>query len=293
MGGKSNYLKATLLALVAYSSWVMNDSAWKFLSSSGLPFTEILGLSSLVTVACIVFFTFLRGNMRALKTKKLKFELIRSFLLLLLSFAVIFALSKVSITIFYIGNFAAPLVASILAAVFLRERPSFLQALAIVAGFAGVLIAIDPLSVDWGGADALGYAALALCSLLTGTIFVMLRSVCASETPESAAFIPHLMRVVVLVPLSLLWFRAPSFNELMIIIIAGAFNSIGFFVYAFAAKHAPVHITSPYQYSQIISAALMGFLVWHEIPGMNLWIGTVIIVISGIYIMMSGKKAPA
>ncbi|MGA7243602.1 MAG: EamA family transporter, partial [Terracidiphilus sp.] len=68
---------------------------------------------------------------------------------------VVVALRHVTLTLFYILIFLAPMVITFLAAIFLHERIGVRKALAIVLGFAGVVIAVNPFGSsrqgDWIG----------------------------------------------------------------------------------------------------------------------------------------------
>jgi drug/metabolite transporter (DMT)-like permease len=52
-----------------------------------------------------------------------------------------------------------------------------------------------------------------------------------------------------------------------------------------AFRTAPVGAVAPFQYVELLWAALIGFAFWQEVPAANVWIGAVIVVASGLYVI--------
>lgn len=289
----SPHHKAILFSIGSYACWVVNDTLWKLLGASGLPSIEVLGISSAVTAATIVALSALRGRLWALKTKRIKFELARSALLLMVALSGFIALANFPITLFYVATFAAPIISAALAIVILREKPSFAQIGAIVAGFIGVIVAVNPFDVSSVGALGIGYVAMAICPIIIAMMSIMTKTVCLSETTDSISFIPQLVRTLVFVPISLFWFELPDFREWLYMFAAGFVNAFAYLFAALALKQAPVSVVAPFHYSQIILGAAAGFAIWGYVPTWNLWLGAVIIVASGIYITISNEAKEA
>jgi drug/metabolite transporter (DMT)-like permease len=52
-----------------------------------------------------------------------------------------------------------------------------------------------------------------------------------------------------------------------------------------AFRMAPVGVVAPFQYTGIVWATLIGWIVWEEFPALNVWIGASILIASGLYVM--------
>ena len=52
-----------------------------------------------------------------------------------------------------------------------------------------------------------------------------------------------------------------------------------------AFRSAPVGAVAPFQYTELIWAAVIGYVFWHEVPPSNVWLGAMIVVTSGLYVI--------
>jgi drug/metabolite transporter (DMT)-like permease len=59
---------------------------------------------------------------------------------------------------------------------------------------------------------------------------------------------------------------------------------LGHFCIIQAFRNAPASVVSPFSYSSLIWATLIGYLIWGDFPGNNVWLGAALIIISGLYI---------
>jgi drug/metabolite transporter (DMT)-like permease len=193
------------------------------------------------------------------------------------------ALRHLSLTLFYILVFMAPMVTTILAALFLQERLKWRKVLAILAGFVGVVVAVDPFSSARQG-DWIGYAACMMCVACFSVNMVWSRVMTQTEKPESLTFFSGL--VMALVGFGFMaWHAEPLTARLAAVLAAmGLFCVFGSICFFIALKHTSAANVSQYHYTQLLSGALISYLIWHEKPGIPMLIGGVLIVGSGLYI---------
>ena len=78
---------------------------------------------------------------------------------------------------------------------------------------------------------------------------------------------------------------------LAILLILGALSAYGHLIIVQAFRLAPLSILAPFQYFEIISATILGFLVFDEFPSASKWLGVAIIVGSGLYVIWRERKA--
>ena len=60
-----------------------------------------------------------------------------------------------------------------------------------------------------------------------------------------------------------------------------------------AFRTAPVGAVAPFQYGELIWAAAIGYIFWHEVPPANVWYGAVIVVASGLYVIWRERMRAA
>jgi drug/metabolite transporter (DMT)-like permease len=176
---------------------------------------------------------------------------------------------------------ASPIFVTALSAVFLRERVGWRRWSAVVAGFCGVLIALQPSAqtVTWPAPIALGGSlSFAVLMLLTR----LLRA-----TPDivlaSSQFIGTLAFGVVLAPFG--WVP-PSLHSLGLFMAAGWISVCALICVNRSLKLAPASNVVPYQYSMIIWAVMLGYLMFGNVPSMATLVGVAIIIAAGLYIFL-------
>src|SRR5436305_6110656 len=139
-------LGAIGFAFAGFTFWVLTDTAVKLVGQTGLPPYEMVAFLGLFMAMFLGGYGLWRRNMQLLRPRKLKRQILRACLDMVNNVCVVIALRHLTLTLFYILIFMAPMLISVLSALFLREGLPWRQGLAIVAGFSGVVIAVHP----WG-----------------------------------------------------------------------------------------------------------------------------------------------
>lgn len=262
----------------------------------------VKGLSFKFPVWEIVFFRALSGTiigiclviyfgLTTLKTKKPIGHFIRAFssvgCVVLFFFGIKFLLLSENQAIFH----SAPIIATILAVPILGERIGFHRFFAIIIGFVGVLIILKP-----GTGLFKIYSLIPLASACF-MAFAYLSTRYLMSTESSVAIIFYYSLALLFT--SLCFFPAdfifPNLIELLPLTSIGIIGTLGHFFLSQAAKNAEVMVITPFEYTSFIFVSLLAYIFFNEIPDISIYIGTIFIVISGIYIMyreqnQRGKK---
>jgi len=290
VSSRATHIEAIGLAIAAFTFWVLTDSTMKLVGHSRLSPLEILAFMGVVFCAALAAWTFSRGEGRALLPKKPWRQLVRSCLDLANNVCVVIALRHVPLTLFYILVFTSPMVITILAGWFLKERIDLPQAVAIIVGFAGVVIALDP----WGGTtpgDWIGYLACMICVACFSVNMVWSRVLTQTETPVSLAFFSGIMMTAV-GGIAMIIHAEPISGRLLAELIAmGIFCATGTLCFYTAVKHTSASNVSQYHYTQLLTGAVVSYLVWRELPTAWMVLGSVFIVGSGLYIAWLAARA--
>ncbi len=203
---------------------------------------------------------------------------------------VVIALRHLPLTLFYILVFTSPMLVVLLGRVFLHERLDWRKAAAILAGFLGVVVAVNPLQSS-GGGDWIGYAACAICVACFSTAIVWSRIISQTERVESVTFFSALATASAGL-IGMLAYAVRLDARMMAILLAmGLLCALGnIFVYN-AVKHAAAATVSQYHYTQLVSGAAVAYLVFHEKPTRAMLAGAVLIVAAGLYIAVRAAHA--
>ena len=276
-------LGAIGFALACFTFWVFADTSIKLVGQAGLPAYEIVAFLGLFMSMFLAAYVLVRGNPGALRPHRIERQLARACLDLGNNMGVAVALRHLSLTVFYILVFTSPMVIALLSAIFLREKLSWQKVLAIVTGFAGVVIAIEP----WGHAnrgDWIGVAACMVCVACFSVNMVWSRVLTRTESPESLTFVSGLVSAAV--GFSITLFHAEPLTPGIAggLFAMGLFCAIGTVCFYIAVKHTSAANVSQYHYTQLLTGSLLSYLIWRDKPRVFVILGGALILISGLYI---------
>jgi drug/metabolite transporter (DMT)-like permease len=180
---------------------------------------------------------------------------------------------------------ATPIFVTALSALVLREQVGWRRWSAILIGFGGVLIALEPSvqSVTWPA-----MIALAGSMAFSGSLLIT-RSLRA--TPDivlaSAQFLGTLVFGIVVAPFG--WIT-PTWSNLGFFFAAGTISVGALLCVNRSLKLAPASTVVPYQYSMILWAAMFGYAVFGDLPQAPTVLGAAIIIGAGLYIFLRERQ---
>jgi drug/metabolite transporter (DMT)-like permease len=187
---------------------------------------------------------------------------------------------------------ACPIFVTALSGIVLREKIGWRRWSAVLIGFCGVLIALNP------SASTVSWPALIALAGSTSFAFLMLITRSLRATPDivlaSTQFIGTFTLGAVMAPFG--WI-APSLSSLGLFALAGLISVSALMCVNRSLKLAPASVVVPYQYSMIVWAVMFGYVVFGDVPSLATIIGAAIIVAAGIYIFLReqalGREEPA
>jgi drug/metabolite transporter (DMT)-like permease len=280
---------AICFALAGFTFWVLADTSIKLVGQSGLPAYEMVAFLGLFMSIFLGAFALMRGAARALRPRRIELQLTRACLDLGNNVGVVIALRHLSLTMFYILVFSAPMVIALLSAVFLRERLHWRKALAVAAGFAGVVVAVNP----WGHirhGDWIGVLACMGCVACFSVNMVWSRVLTRTESPNSLAFFSGLVSASA--GGALMLFHATPLTPRLTVGLAamGLFCAAGTLCFYIAVKHTSAANVSQYHYTQLLTGAILSFVIWHDKPGWWMVLGGALILATGLYIAVTAQE---
>jgi drug/metabolite transporter (DMT)-like permease len=179
-------------------------------------------------------------------------------------------------------GFTVPIFATVLAALLLGEPTGKWRWGAVAAGFAGVLLIVQP---GGGGVASAGTAIAIAAALMTASVTILIRRLGATEMASTTVF---WFASSSLVPLGLLMIRYASMHDgqtwaiLAGLALAGGLAQI---TLTAALRLAPVALVMPMDYTSLIWATLLGIWIFAELPTPWVWVGAPIIIASGLVIV--------
>ena len=185
---------------------------------------------------------------------------------------------------------AGPIYVTALSAIFLKEDVGWRRWLAVLAGFGGVVVALQPSGLSFGVHAAVSVAG----SMMYAVSLVLTRPLRGTPTTllVGAQVVPLLLITAAtawpLEPAGSLvggW-RWPSAGDGAILVLVGVLSMVGYWCINRGLQMAPASVITPFNYVSIVWATILGYLVFHEVPTAAMLAGAAIIVAAGLYIVL-------
>lgn len=273
------------------------DAISKWLSTEAGVSPGQLTLARFVVQAVVSgAFVVVMAGLAALWPKRPLMNLIRGAILGTASLLFFLALKYMPLADAISVFFVEPLILTILSVIFLHETVGWRRILAILVGFAGALIVIQPSYALFG--------AVSLLPLGTATLFASYLTLNrAAGVRDSAVVMQFAAGVGGVLVLSLatsagtawgienlsLGFEFPVFVWILMAVMGGV-GMTGHYIIVLAFRIAPASLLAPFQYLEIVSAAAAGFLLFGDFPSVSKWIGVAMIVGSGLYVFWRERR---
>jgi drug/metabolite transporter (DMT)-like permease len=188
--------------------------------------------------------------------------------------------------------FAAPVVATLLAGPMLKESVPAARWLAVVVGFIGVIVASNPVGLTMSLPAYLALQAAFLWAFST----VLLRRTAMHETSMVQMTITNFFFIVLTAAMLVFEWSNIDLKTSSMLLGVGILGGLAQYSYFEAIRRAPVSVLAPFEYTSLVWAFVLGFLIWGDIPTSNVTLGAVLIGAAGMMIVFSdqlSRKAAA
>jgi drug/metabolite transporter (DMT)-like permease len=251
------------------------------------PVGEVLFTRTAVALLACAIFILPQTGLAVYRTKRLSHHMLRSVsqgfsqTFLLIAFSLMPLASAIAI------NFSAPLFATLISALLLKEAVGLPRWAALLVGFCGVLIVTQP------GAETFQVGALfALANaVLYGSVTAAVRGMTATESAETLTLYQLTLLTAFFALLLPLGWVSPTPVDAGWIVFNGVSNAIGQYWWTRALHLAPASAVAPFYYLSLIWASILGFAVWGDVPTVHLMIGSAVVVASGLFLIWRESNA--
>ena len=287
---KGDLLKAVFLLLGSILLYTIQDAAIKSLPPNYSVF-EIIFFRSLFSLIPILLLGFMeQGHFKSplplLKTQHLTAQILRALSMFVALILYMMACRSLPLASVYTLSYTTPLFMTTLAIPFLGERVGIYRSLAVLIGFLGVFVALQPgnETVQFNGIYAVASGFFTALSVVIG------KRLCAQDSNTLLAFMYTLAGLLgSFVILPFVWVM-PDFFALSLLLLAGILGGIAQFGFIHAFRIAPISYLAPFDYCGLILASLAGYILWRDIPSSYTIGGAFLIISMGLLTLYREKK---
>ena len=247
-------------------------------------------------VVCIVPFLIAVSGWGALSAKRPGLNLLRGVLHGAASLMFFTAVKYMPLADVFAIYFVEPFILTALSAIFLREKVGWRRWLAIVVGFGGAMIVIQPSYAVFGLTSLLPVA----CAFLYALYMFLNRAVGEADSPVTMQTMAGIGGTLFMGAVLLAGNAAgqadfaislpSSWLALALLVILGTISGYAHLIVVRAFRMAPLSVLAPFQYFEIIAATILGYALFGDFPTVSKWAGIVIIVGSGLFILWREQR---
>jgi drug/metabolite transporter (DMT)-like permease len=280
-------LAGIALVLMGYLMFTVIDSCAKWLSQSGLPTTEVVFVryaGQLLLVSAL--FLPARGS-ALLATHRPWLEVARGLCLFASTVANFVAILFLPLTVTASISFTMPLMVCALSIPLLGETVGWRRWAAIVVGFIGVVIIVQP-----GTAAFQPAALLSLLAALFSALYMLLtRKLAGVDAVTTQQFYAALIATACVLPFAFGGWKWPSDAAgWSAFVMIGTAALIGHQVLTIAHRFAPASVLAPFAYAHIIFMTASSWLIFNQPPDVWIYVGAPIVIASGLYIWLRERQ---
>lgn len=272
---------AVLIMASAIFLFTLIDTSAKWLIMAGLPAMQVVFSRYVGAFLTALIFFIPRRGLGEFRSNRPWIQVLRALALLGSTVFNFLALRYLPITLTIAMFFAMPIVVTLLSIPILGERVGLRRFLAVLTGFIGVLVIVQPWGAQFHWAVFLSIGALFSAS----TYFVLTRLLAGIDNNSTSQLWTNGLATLVLAPIALqnaVW--PENTLNMLVFLFIGFLGGVGHILATLAFRFAQASVLAPVTYVQVIYATAAGYLVFNTLPTIWTAIGTAIIIASGVYI---------
>ena len=184
-------------------------------------------------------------------------------------------------------GFAAPLFAVVLSGLVLKEQVGRHRWSAVLLGLVGVVLVTRP-----GGADlpTIGLLLAIVAAFGVGITTITIRQIGRTEGTQTTVLWFTLLSMLAVGALMPFFAQAHDPRGWAILVALGGFGGVAQLMLTASLRYAPVAVVTPFDYTQLLWAVLLGWAIFGNAPPESTWAGAAIIILSGLYTLYREHK---
>ncbi len=278
---RSTTLQGMVLGLLAFAVYASHDAAIKQLGATYSPF-QIVFFVVVFSFPVVTLMLVTDKTADTLRPREPFWTFLRTAAVVVGGFCAFYAFSVLPLAETYAILFAAPLLITVLSVPLLGEVVRAHRWVAVAVGLIGVLVVLRPGTADLG----LGHLAALVSAFGTALTSVIMRKIGGRERREVLLLYPLLANFVIMLCILPFVYIPMPMADLGLVLLVSVLAVLAMSLMIRAYTLADAALVAPMQYSQIIWAAVLGWLFFNETSDLMTFLGAGIIIASGAYIVV-------
>ncbi|MEF2074570.1 DMT family transporter [Consotaella aegiceratis] len=284
-GARSQTTTGIAMMCAGIACLCVNDAIAKTLTANYSP-VQILFLRNIVALPIAALIALKMGGPQALRSHRPVAHLQRGIVWLAAAVLFFTGLSYLGLAEATTLGFAAPVFATALSALVLREPVGRRRWFFVLLGFLGVIVVVRPGTAMFQAASLFPVATAFFYALL------MISARWVDRRDSIWTLMLYLVgwgAVLTALVQPFVWTELRS-GDLWLFFAIAIFGTAGVTLMTQAFRFAPAAAVAPFDYTALLWATLLGWLIWGEIPDLATYVGAAIIVLSGLFIVLRERQ---
>jgi drug/metabolite transporter (DMT)-like permease len=273
-------LRAILSTLVATACFSCLNAMSKTLMAH-FPALEVIWARYFFAFVFMMAIFLPRSGRALFRIRRLDTQVTRGLLLFFSSYLYFHGIAYMPLATAASISLSSPIIVTALSPRLLGEAVGPRRWAAVGVGFVGALIVVRPghAAFDW-------HVLLIVASTVCSAFYQLFsRRYGQAERADASATVATIVGTLAASPFLPFEWVTPAWGwDMALLVGMGVMAGTGHYFLTIAYSQAPAAIVSPFNYTQLIGAAVLGFIVFRELPDFWTWVGSGVIIASGLYI---------
>ena len=272
--------KGILIKTAAIGVFAVMDACLKLLSENYGAF-QVAFFRGAAAMPFLVALIAWNNSWRELKTASWGFHMLRAALAVSMLASIVYAFRELPLADAYSIFYAAPLFVVILSVVILKESVGWHRWFALIIGLAAVLFMFQPKGVGF----SLAVIACLYSTFAYALLVIILKWMHKTNTTTSLSFYFTLFLSIGAGLLSVFDWQPFRFEDIALVVLLGLTGGVALLLLTEAYRLAPASSLAPFEYSSVIWAIVIGWVIWNDFPSQVVIASSSVLVMTGLYIL--------
>jgi len=277
-------LKGIAAMITGMAFLVLSDAVSKHLAESH-PIGQVICIRQVASLLFVAMFVARGPGFGALRMRNVRMQMLRGLAFVCSSYLIVWSLSLLPLPTVTAITFAGPIMIALMSAPLLGERVAPVVWIATILGFTGMLFIIRPGSTDFTWALLIPVAAAFASSMRD----ILARILARTDDSIAILFWSSVIVAFAMLPTAFSGWTHVSLAAWGLFVLAGLVNFCAHLLIIESYRFSRAAVVAPFKYTSLIWSAVLGYAIWGDAPDGWVWVGSAILVASGLWIARAQK----